>query len=146
MPTLDGATTVREELRRDANVTHAVAQTQSGADLEFAKFQRFSGGVKGSGADVDQADAKCFVVACGESTYAAAGGKVTRIIGQGFQAGPSGNAATAVQFGGTPGTAFSIVNDKVIQVTTPAKGAGTYDLVVVHADGNFTLVNGVVFV
>lgn len=49
--------------------------------------------------------------------------------------------STAVEFDGTPGTAFSVVNDTTINVTTPA-GTGAVDVVVVNPNGNGTLVGG----
>lgn len=138
----DGAIAHRKGLASRAGVTLAVAQTLSGADLEFRALQREAAGVTAkTGADLTlQANLRANIIATGEVTYAAAGGKVTRIIGEGFL------GATAVQFGGTPGTAFSVINDQVIQVTTPAKAAATYDLTVVHPAGNAVLVGGVVYV
>lgn len=140
MSFVDGATTERKKLATEAGVTEAVANTMSGADLEFARSQRKAGGTYvGSGADVDQASIKPNIIRSGEPSYGIAGGKVTRIIGQNF------TGATGVTFGGTAGTAFSVVDDEVIQVTTPAKAAGSYDLVVQHPDGNATRVNGSTF-
>lgn len=141
MPLVDGATTARKKLASEAGVTEAVAVTMSGADLEFARSQRKAGGTfLGSGADVDQASVKANIIRPGELNYAAAGGKVTLIIGQNF------TGATGVTFGGTAGTAFSVIDDETVQVTTPAKAAGTYDLVVQHPDGNATRTNGVTYV
>lgn len=141
MPLVDGATTMRKKLASEAGVTEAVAVTMSGADLEFARSQRKAGGTfLGSGADVEQASVKPNIIRAGELNYAAVGGKVTRIIGQNF------TGATGVTFGGTAGTAFSVIDDETVQVTTPAKAAGTYDLVVQHPDGNATRTNGVTYV
>jgi hypothetical protein len=69
-----------------------------------------------------------------------AGGEVVLIDGDNL------TGATSVTFGGTAGTAFSVVNDNTIQVTTPAKAAGAYDVVVVKAAGNATLTAGVTYV
>lgn len=143
MPTLDGAASAQKELASDAGVTAAVAATKSGADLEYLRLQReASGATQKSGADATQLAATiAHIIAVGKPTsYLAAGGEATRIIGKGF------TSATAVQFGGTNGTAFSVVNDEVINVTTPAKGAGTYTLTIVHPNGNANLANGVTFV
>lgn len=141
MPLVDGATTQRKKLAAEAGVTDAASIGMTGADLEFARSQRKAGGTfLGSGADVEQASVKANIIRPGEATYAAAGGKVTRIIGQNF------TGATGVTFGGTAGTAFSVIDDETIQVTTPAKGAGTYDLVVQHPDGNATKAAGVTYV
>lgn len=62
----------------------------------------------------------------------AAGGTVVIVEGDNF------TGATSVTFGGTAGTAFSVTDDNHIKVTTPAKTAGTYDVVVVKAAGNAT--------
>lgn len=141
MPLVDGATTMRKKLASEAGVTEAAAVAMSGADLEFARSQRKAGGTfLGSGADVEQASVKANIIRPGELNYAAAGGKVTRIIGQNF------TGATGVTFGGTVGTAFSVIDDETVQVTTPAKAAGTYDLVVQHPDGNATRTAGVTYV
>ena len=66
----------------------------------------------------------------------AAGGTVLEISGTGL------TGATGVTFGGTAGTAFSVVDSKNIAVTTPAKAAGTYDVVVLHPGGNKTITGG----
>jgi hypothetical protein len=75
-----------------------------------------------------------------ENALPVAGGTVMRVYGDNF------TGATSVTFGGTAGTAFSVVDDNTIQVTSPAKTAGSYDVVVVKAAGNATLVSGVSYV
>lgn len=70
----------------------------------------------------------------------AAGGKVILVDGDNF------TGATSVTFGGTAGTAFSVKDDNTIQVTVPAKAAGSYDVVVVKGAGNGTLTAGVTYV
>lgn len=84
------------------------------------------------------------VIAVDTAVYAkalpAAGGNVVYVRGDNF------TGATSVTFGGTAGTAFSVVDDNTIKVTTPAKAAGSYDLVVVKGAGNGTLVAGVTYV
>ncbi|WP_213816881.1 S-layer family protein [Glaciihabitans sp. dw_435] len=59
-----------------------------------------------------------------------AGGTVVTITGEGFL------SATGVEFDGTEGTAFTIVNDTTIRVTSPAHALGTVDLVVLDPDGD----------
>jgi hypothetical protein len=61
-----------------------------------------------------------------------AGGTVVTITGIGL------TGATGVLFGGVAGTAFSVVNDTRITVTTPAHAAGAVDVVVQHPAGNVT--------
>jgi hypothetical protein len=63
-------------------------------------------------------------------TGAAAGGTAVTITGVGF------TGATAVNFGATPGTAFSVVSDTSITVTSPAHAAGAVDVTVVKSGGN----------
>ena len=73
-------------------------------------------------------------------TLPAAGGSVVYVDGDNF------TGATGVTFGGSAGTSFSVVNDNTIKVTTPAKTAGSYDVVVTKAAGNSTLTGAVTFV
>lgn len=55
-------------------------------------------------------------------------------------------ASTAVNFDGTPGTSFLVVNDTTINVTSPAGIAGPADIVVVNPNGNGTLLAGFTYV
>jgi hypothetical protein len=70
------------------------------------------------------------------ATGAAAGGTAVVITGTYL------TGATGVTFGGTAGTAFSVVNATTIHVTTPAKSAGAYNVVIAHPRGNLTVTNG----
>lgn len=70
----------------------------------------------------------------------AAGGTALYVFGDNF------TGATGVTFGGTAGTAFSVVDDNTIAVTSPAKAAGSYAVVVLKGVGNGTLANGVTYV
>jgi hypothetical protein len=58
------------------------------------------------------------------------GGTPVTISGSGF------TGATAVAFDGTPGTAFTVVNDTTITVTTPAHAPGLVEAIVIDAAGN----------
>jgi IPT/TIG domain len=64
------------------------------------------------------------------STGPAAGGTVVTIKGDNL------GGATGVTFGGTAGTAFSVVDDNTVKVTTPAKTAGAHAVVVADDSGN----------
>jgi hypothetical protein len=66
------------------------------------------------------------------ATGLAAGGTPVVITGTGF------TGATSVTFAGAAGTAFSVVSDTVIHVTTPAHAAGAVAVVVVAPQGNST--------
>lgn len=71
----------------------------------------------------------------------AAGGTALVVYGDNF------TAATGVTFGGTSGTSFSAVDDNTIHVTSPAKAAGAYAVVVTKGVGNSnSLANGVTYV
>lgn len=74
------------------------------------------------------------------ATGVAAGGTATVITGSGF------TGATAVNFGATPGTSFSVISDSVIHVTSPAHAAGTVDVTVVNAtNGNAVKTGGFIY-
>lgn len=71
----------------------------------------------------------------------AAGGTPLLVYGDNF------TAATGVTFGGTVGTAFSVVDDNTIRVTSPVKAAGAYAVVVTKGVGNSnSLAAGVTYV
>jgi len=70
------------------------------------------------------------------STGLAAGGTVVTIRGTNL------GGASGVTFGGTAGTAFAIQNDGSLKVTTPAKTAGAYSVVVQDDGGDITVANG----
>jgi hypothetical protein len=65
-----------------------------------------------------------------------AGGTVVTIDGDNF------TGVTAVTFGGTAGTAFSVVDDNTIKVTTPAKAAAAYDVVLDKGSTDTTVTGG----
>jgi hypothetical protein len=73
------------------------------------------------------------------ATGLAAGGTATVILGSGF------TTATAVNFGATPGTSFSVVNDGRITVTSPAHATGTVDVTVVRPGGNAVKTGGFIY-
>jgi len=63
------------------------------------------------------------------NTGLAAGGTAVTISGINF------TGATGVTFGGTAATAVAVVNANTITCTSPAKAAGTYDVVVTTPNG-----------
>ena len=69
------------------------------------------------------------------ATLAAAGGTVLTINGTGF------HGVTAITFGGTAGTNIKKLSSTKLQVTSPAKTAGSVALVVTTPAGNITGTN-----
>lgn len=70
------------------------------------------------------------------NTGLAAGGTVVTITGRYF------SGTTGVTFGGTAGTALTVINDTTLRVTTPAKAAGAYPVAVTNGGGTSTKTNG----
>lgn len=71
---------------------------------------------------------------------AAAGGTVLTIKGQNL------TGVTQVAFGGTNGTALSVVDENTVNITTPAKAAGTYAVAITDDSGIVTVNNAVTYV
>ncbi len=69
----------------------------------------------------------------------AAGGTVLTITGTGL------DGITAVTFGGTAGTSLVIDSSTQLRITTPAKSAGTYDVVFTDAEGTITKTGFIVY-
>lgn len=69
-----------------------------------------------------------------------AGGTAVSLLGEGLI------GSTGVTFGGTAGTAFSVVNDSQVNVTTPAKAAGAVNVVLANPRGNVTKTGGYTYV
>jgi hypothetical protein len=84
--------------------------------------------------DVD-VEAPPTILSIDPDTGPEAGSTATVLTGTDF------TGSTAVNFDGVPGTAFSVVNDTTINVTTPA-GTGVVDVEVVNPNGNDTLTGG----
>lgn len=70
------------------------------------------------------------------ATGGVAGGTVVTIKGTFL------DGATAVTFGGTAGTALTLVSDTEMRITTPAKAAGAYDIVITDDAGTVTKTAG----
>lgn len=66
----------------------------------------------------------------------AAGGTVVTIKGHNL------TGVTAVTFGGTAGTALTVVNSRELRVTTPAGTAGAVDVVLTDDSGTVTVTDG----
>lgn len=134
----DGTLAYKNKLERDAGL--AVNQSMSGADLAFAiavKKANLTANTAGhDGARLEQLNLEQALApevtgvvtnaATGVATGAAAGGTTMTVLGKNF------TGATSVNIGGTNCTAFAVVSDTKITCTSAAKGAGTYDVNVVH--------------
>lgn len=72
----------------------------------------------------------------GAADGAVAGGTIVTISGDNLI------DVTGVTFGGTAGTALTIIDDQTIKVTTPAHAAGAVNVVVTDPDGAATKTNG----
>lgn len=70
------------------------------------------------------------------STGLVAGGTVVTVIGYNLL------GVTSVTVGGTAATAVTVVNDREMHFTAPAKTAGTYDVALVKAAGPDTTLTG----
>lgn len=91
--------------------------------------------------DIDRRFPAASVASITPSTgLAAAGGTVLTIKGQNL------TGVTAITFGGTAGTSLTIVSENEIKITTPAKTAGTYDVVLTDDSGTVTVTGGATFV
>lgn len=75
------------------------------------------------------------VAQVGPTEGEAAGGTDVTIAGNNF------TGATAVLFGSTPATSFTVISDGYIEATSPAHSIGLTDITVVNADGSSALVN-----
>lgn len=106
------------------------------AGVEQVKFLVVKQGQQITEQAVDAMFPTATVTSITPNTGLAAGGLVVTIRGTDL-GGTSG-----VTFGGTAGTAFALQADGSIKVTTPAKTAGAYDVVVQDDAGNVTVTNG----
>lgn len=114
-----------------------VANTPPGsATFEPNRRLAFVSGQTYSKAQIDAYYPTATVAAITPNTGLAAGGLAIVITGTNF------SGVTGVTFGGTAGTSFSVVNDSTINVTTPAKTAGAYNVVLADDAGNVTVTNG----
>lgn len=87
--------------------------------------------------DIDDLFPTATIISVSPATGAAAGGTVVVVTGTNL------SGASGVTFGGTAGTSFSVLSQNSVRVTTPAKTAGAYNVIVVDDSGSTApLVNG----
>lgn len=70
------------------------------------------------------------------STGGTAAGTVVTVVGYNL------NGVTSVTVGGTAATAVTVLSDRELRFTAPAKAAGTYDVALVKASGPDTTLTG----
>lgn len=110
--------------------------TQDGAGFEQNDRLLFHEGQRVPESVIDGLFETATITTVVPATGPAAGGTVVLINGTNLA------GAEGVTFGGTAGTAFSRISDTRVQVTTPAKTAGAYNVVVLDDSGNVTKTNG----
>lgn len=106
--------------------------TQDGGSFEGAEKLLMYSGQYVTQAFVDALFKAATVTAISPATGLAAGGTVVTLTGTNL-AGVEG-----VTFGGTAGTALVVVSETTVRVTTPAKTAGAYTVVVKDDAGDVT--------
>lgn len=109
------------------------SQFEGGRKLAFHEGQQ----VKQS--DIDALFKTATIDTISPATGLAAGGTNVTITGTDF------SGAEGVTFGGTAATNFKVVSNTRITCTTPAKTAGTYNVVVQDDAGDATKTNGFVY-
>jgi len=110
--------------------------TQDGSTFEGASALLFHEGQIVPEDEINALYKTATVTSISPATGAAAGGTVVTIDGTNL-AGVEG-----VTFGGTAGTSLQRISNTRIKVTTPAKTAGAYNVVVQDDSGNVTVTNG----
>lgn len=110
--------------------------TYPGADFEGGVKLLYHAGQQVPETEIDSLFETATITDITPATGPAAGGTVVTIDGTNLA------GAEGVTFGGTAGTAFQRVSNTRVKVTTPAKAAGAYNVVVLDDAGNVTEVNG----
>jgi len=110
--------------------------TLPGGPFEGASKLLYHAGQQVPESELDALFTTATITGITPATGPAAGGTVVTIDGTNL-AGSEG-----VTFGGTAGTNFKRISNTRVQVTTPAKAAGAYNVVVLDDAGNVTQNNG----
>lgn len=118
--------------------------TQAGLANRFTTFEGERALLYAAGQVIDTTDIDLLyptatAVSITPATGAAAGGTACVIRGTNL------SGVTGVKFGTTAGTAFSVVGETEIHVTTPAHTAATVDVVVADDAGNVTMTGAFIF-
>ncbi|HET9144038.1 IPT/TIG domain-containing protein [Actinophytocola sp.] len=118
------------------DVHQLFTQNEGNATFEGADALLFHAGQRVPESVIEGLFKTATVTSIVPNTGAAAGGTVVTINGTNL------GGTEGVTFGGTAGTAFKRISDTRVQVTTPAKTAGAYNVVVQDDAGNVTVTNG----
>lgn len=118
--------------------------TQPQIGNRFTRFEGERALLFKSGEVVEQAEIDALfptatATAITPATGPAAGGTAVVITGTNL------SGVTGVTFGGTAGTSFSVLGQSQVRVTTPAKTAGTYSVVLADDAGNVTMTNAYIY-
>lgn len=130
--TTSQSTTVVREV--DADIYQKV--TPDGGGFETGNRLLFHEGQEVTEAEINALFTTGTVTLISPNTGPAAGGTVVTIDGTNL------SGSEGVTFGGTAGTAFQRISNTRIKVTTPAKTAGAYTVVVKDDAGDITTLTG----
>lgn len=106
---------------------------------KLVKRKLFNQGQKVRQSEIDRAFPDAVISSITPATGPAAGGTTVTIHGTNLR------GVSAVTFGGTAATAVTNVSETTATCVTPAKTAGTYNVVVTDDSGADTLTNGFVY-
>lgn len=131
-------TSVPQETVYQVNAGADIRQriTFDGADFEGGEKQMFYPGQLVRQSFIDGLFKTATIDTITPATGGVAGGTPVVIKGTNLA------GAEGVTFGGTAGTAFQVISNTEIHVTTPAKSAGAYAVVVKDDAGDVTKANG----
>lgn len=118
------------------DIHQVFTQNEGNAPYEGADRLMFHAGQRVPESEIDALFKTATITTVVPATGLAAGGTVVTINGTDF------GGAEGVTFGGTAGTAFKRISNTRVQVTTPAKTAGAYNVVVKDDAGDVTKTNG----
>lgn len=133
-----------DQVRRKYGAQPSLSPQATPGNADFVDPFRSSNSVLGfaeAGPSTRPADyqPKPVVNAITPATGGVAGGTVVTITGKNF------TGVTGVTFGGTAGTALTVIDDRTVRVTTPAKSAAAVAVAVTSPAGTTTVAGGFTF-
>lgn len=108
--------------------------------FEGERRKLFAAGEVVDTADIDALFPVATATSVSPNSGPAAGGTAVVVNGTNL------SGVTAVTFGGTAGTSLTVLSQTQVRVTTPAKTAGAYDVVVTDDAGSLTITDGFTYV